>query len=304
MSAQQRAELDTLLRGLPLDLGGDLAVQRPLMEQLMTSHPLREDVTTSTAAMGDVPVTVIDVAGTDPSRVLLYFHGGAYALGSAAAAAGLASELARRAAVRAVSVDYRLAPEHPFPAAVEDALAAYRALIETVPADRVVVAGESAGGGLVVATLLAARDAGLPLPRAAALLSPWADLTFSGASLVGNAGADPVLTSAALRRRARDYLGSTTAQHPLASPARADLTRLPPLLIEVGSHEILLDDACLLAASAARAHVPVTLTVTPHVPHVFPAFADVLAEGAEALDRAGTFLEAALEPSRPSSGKQ
>lgn len=295
MSEQQRADLDALLRGLPLDFGGDIAVQRPLMEQLMTAHPLPEDVTVSATVLGGVPARVIDVDGVDESQVMLYLHGGAYVLGSAVAAAALAAEIARRAGVRAFSVDYRLAPEHPFPAAVDDALTAYRALLDTVPAHRIVVAGESAGAGLAVATLLAARDAGLPQPRAAALLSPWADLSLAAAAASGTADLDPVLSLAGLRRRATDYLADTTPDHPLASPAHADLTGLPPLIIEAGSHELLRGDAELLARAAARAHVEVTLTVTPHVPHVFPAFADVLDEGRAALDRVGAFLTHALE---------
>jgi acetyl esterase/lipase len=152
--------------------------------------------------------------------------------------------------VRAVSVDDRLAPEHPYPAAVEDALAAHRARIETLPADPLVVAGDSAGGGLAVAALLAARDPGQLLPRAAALFWPGR-ISPSARQPGDNASADPVLTSAALRRHARDYLGSTTAEHTPTSPARANPAGLPPLLIEVSSHRILLGDACLPAASAA-----------------------------------------------------
>lgn len=297
MSRQQREALDAMLRALPLDLGGELDVQRPLMEQLMSAHALPPDVRTTGAVLGDVPVTVIDVDGTDPSTVLLYLHGGAYALGSASAASGLASELSRRAGVRAMSVEYRLAPEHPFPAALQDTLAAYRALLARgVPALRVVLAGESAGAGLAVAMLLAIRDAGLPLPSAAVLLSPWGDLTLSGKSLQSKADADPVLTAAALHRRAIDYLAGADAADPWASPVLAELTGLPPLLIEVGSNEILLDDACRLASAAARADVAVTLTVTPGVGHVFAAFAAVLDEGVAALDRAGAFLRASLTP--------
>jgi acetyl esterase/lipase len=298
MSHQQRAELDTLLRGLPLDLGGDLAVQRPLFEQLMTAHPLPDDVAVQATELGGVPATVIDVEGVDTSHVMLYLHGGAYALGSASAGAVLASAVARHAGMRAISLDYRLAPEHPFPAAVDDALAAYRALLAAVPAERIVVAGESAGAGLAVTLMLTARDAGLPLPRAGALLSPWADLTLATAAASGAADVDPALTVNGLRRRAVDYLGDTPASHPLASPALADLTGLPPLLIEVGSHEILRDDAIELTRAAARAHVQVSLTVTAGVPHVFPAFADVLDEGRAALERIGPHLAASTPTER------
>jgi len=295
VSKQQRDALDALMRGWPLDLGGELATQRPLMQQMMTSHPLPEDVTTEPGELGGVPVVTVGVAGAHPTRVLLYLHGGAYAMGSAAAAAGLASELSRRVGIRAVSVDYRLAPEHPFPAALDDALAAYRGLLDSgVDADRIVLAGESAGAGLAVALMTAIRDKGLEQPRRAVLLSPWADLALTGASMSDRAKLDPALTADALRRRAADYLGDTTPMDPSASPIHADLAGLPPLLIEVGSHEILLDDAVRLAARAARGEVDVTLHVTPGVPHVFPGFAAALDEGTEALDRAASFLRAAF----------
>lgn len=295
MTTDQRAALDAMMRQLPLDLGGDLAEQRALLVRLMTAHPLPADVSTAPAVLGGVPVEHVTVDGSAADAVLLYLHGGAYALGTAAAGAGLAAEIARRVGARAVSVDYRLAPEHPHPAAVEDTVAAYRGLLaEGARPDRVVVAGESAGGGLAVAALVALRDAGVPLPAAAVLLSPWADLTLSGASMAGKAAADPALTATALRRRAADYVAGGDPAAPLVSPVFAELAGLPPLLVQAGSHEVLLDDAVRLAARAAAADVAVTLDVTPGVPHVFQSFAAVLDEGAAALDRVGVFLRNAL----------
>nr|WP_257018847.1 alpha/beta hydrolase [Streptomyces sp. TLI_235] len=254
---------------------------------------MAQNVEAVPGAFGGVPVVTVDVAGGRRDRVVLYFHGGGYAMGSAAASAGLASDLARCAGCRIVSVDYRLAPEHPFPAAPQDALAAYRALLDSgVPADRIALAGESAGAGLALAALAAMAAEGLPRPASAALFSPWVDLTMSGASMTGKAAADPALTPRALHRRVVDYLGAGDPAHPLASPLFADLAGLPPLLVQAGSHEILLDDATRLAARAAAADVDVTLQVTPGVPHVFQGFAHLLDEGAAALAAAGSFLRA------------
>lgn len=293
MSRQQLAALDQLLREGPLDIGGDVEVQRPILDQLMTAHPLPGDVVTAADTLGGVPAVLVDIKGVESDEVVVYFHGGGYALGSAAAGAGLAADIARRAGARAICVDYRLAPEHPFPAAIDDAVAAYRGLLERgVPAGRIALAGESAGAGLAAALLVALKAAGLPQPRAAVLLSPWADLTLAGAGLAAKAAADPALTADGLRRRAGDYLGTGERADPLASPVFADLTGLPPLLIQAGSHEILLDDAVRLAARAAADDVAVTLDVTPGAPHVFQGFAAILDEGEAALERAGAFLRA------------
>jgi monoterpene epsilon-lactone hydrolase len=296
MSSQQKAELDALMRQLPLDFGGDLAEQRPLLEQLMTSLPLPADVTTTPSAHGGVPAVDITVPGVRTDGVLLYFHGGGYAMGSAQAAAGLAAGLAREAGTPAVSVDYRLAPEHPYPAALDDALAAYQGLLdEGFTPGRIALAGESAGAGLAAATLVSIRDAGLPMPAAAVLMSPWADLTLSGTSITGKAAVDPVLTGSGLRRRAVDYAGGADPRTPAISPVFADLTGLPPLVIQAGTHEVLLDDAIRLAAAAAAADVSVTLDITAGVPHVFQGFASLLDEGAQALTRGGAFVRSRLD---------
>ncbi|MFC1439444.1 alpha/beta hydrolase [Streptacidiphilus sp. N1-10] len=293
MTRQQRQTLDELLRHGPLDIGGDVVEQRAVFHEMIASIPLPADVSLTPDQLGGVPVLTVETPGSDPSTVLLYFHGGAYAIGSAADGAGLAADVARRVGARAVSVEYRLAPEHPFPAAVDDAVAAYRALLDQgVPSDRIAFVGESAGGGLVVAALVAAKDAGLPQPASAAVFSPWTDLTLSGGSLVGKAAVDPSLTAAGLRTRAGDYLGATDPAVPTASPLFADLTGLPPLLVQVGSHEILLDDATRLAARAAEHDVRVDLQVWPQVPHVFQSFAAMLDEADAALDAAAAFVRA------------
>lgn len=291
MTEQQRKELDDILRHGPLDIGGDVDEQRALFHEMIAGIPVPGDVSTEQGELGGVPVVIVDTPGTDASATVLYLHGGAYVLGSAADSVGLASDVSRRVGARAISVDYRLAPEHPFPAAIDDAVAAYRALLdEGMSAARIALVGESAGGGLVAATLAALRDIALPQPCCAAVFSPWVDMTVSGASVKTKADLDPVLTPEALRTRARDYLGERNPATPLASPIFADLTGLPPLLIQVGSHEILLDDALRLASRAAEHDVPVELQVWPEVPHVFQGFAALLDDAGRALDSAAAFI--------------
>lgn len=294
MSEQQRQVLDTILRGGPLDLAADLAGQRRVFEEMTAGHPLPADVRTSPRELGGVPAITVEIEAAVPAGTVLYFHGGAYVIGSARSSVGLAAEIARRARVRVVTVDYRLAPEHPYPAAVDDALAAYRGLLAETEPGQVAVAGESAGGGLAIALLVAARDAGLPMPASAVVFSPFADLTLSGASIKEKAAADPALTEAGLRLRGGQYVAGGDPAAPAASPVFASLKGLPGLLIQAGSHEILLDDAVRLAARAARDDVAVHLQVTPGVPHVFQAFAEVLDEAGAALDEAGRFIAASV----------
>ena len=295
MTRKQREDLDGLLRHGPFDLGGVVVEQRELFHQMISAVPLPDDITVTPGELGGVPTVTVVTPGSDLSTLVLYFHGGAYVLGSAADSVGLAADVSRRVGARAISVDYRLAPEHPYPAAVEDAVAAYRALLEDegVPSSAIVFVGESAGGGLVAATLVALKEAGLPQPAGAAVFSPWVDLTVSGESATGKAAVDPALTPEALRARARDYLGAADPTAPTASPIFADLTGLAPLLIQVGSHEILLDDAVRLAARAGAGDVPVQLQVWPEVPHVFQGFAAMLDEAGAALDSAAAFIRAA-----------
>jgi monoterpene epsilon-lactone hydrolase len=300
VSQQQRDALDQLLRDAPLDLGGKVAEQRIIFEEMMAAIPVPADVTTSSATLGGIPVVNVEAAGADPEWVIFYLHGGAYAIGTAASSVGLASDLARRVGARLVSVDYRLAPEHPHPAALDDAVAAYRGLLDSgVAASAIAIAGESAGAGLAAATLVALKHAGLPQPTGAVLMSPWADLTLSGDSINAKAAVDPALTPEGLRRRAIDYTADRDPTADLISPIFADLTGLPPLLIQAGSHEILLDDATRLASRAAAADVAVRLEVTPGVPHVFQGFAAMLDEGDAALTGAGAFLRAHLAHQHP-----
>ncbi|HEX3514529.1 MAG TPA: alpha/beta hydrolase [Trebonia sp.] len=292
MTAQQRDMLDQILRNTRFDLGGDVAAQRPLLEQMLTSQPLPADVRTTPANLGGIPVVFTDIADVEPRVTIFHIHGGGFALGSAAGSVGLASSLACKTGMRAVSVDYRLAPEHPYPAALQDVTAAYRALVEQAGgADDVVVSGESAGGNLAIELLIAGKAEDLAMPAAALLLSPMTDLTVTGNSYAGKAHADPVISAQAIRTRAADYLAGTDPADPLVSPIFADLSGLPPLLIQAGSHEVLLDDAIRLAGKAAADDVAVTLDITPGVPHVFQAFAALLDEADAALDRIARFVK-------------
>jgi acetyl esterase/lipase len=252
-------------------------------------------VTVTAATLGGVPTAEITIDGIESRHAVLYFHGGVYVLGDAFLVADLASQIGRRTDAKVISVDYRLGPEHPYPAAVDDALVAYEALLDDgiSPSD-IVFAGESAGGGLAIATLVNARDHGLPLPAAALVMSPYADLTLAGSTMGSKREVDPLLSPEALRARVTDYTAGQDAGLGLISPIFAELSGLPPLMIQAGSHEVLLDDAIRLAGVAASADVEVTLDVTPGVPHVFQAYHPILEEGVEALERAGRFLAAHL----------
>ena len=300
MSVEQRRNLDAILRqgAFPPDAGVD--EQRRVLRELLSAQPLPADVTVAEAALGGVRTAEITVDGIEPRHTVLYFHGGVYVLGDAFLAAELASQVGRRTSAKVFSVGYRLAPEDPYPAAVDDALSAYEDLLDTgtAPSD-IAFAGESAGGGLAIATLVNARDHALPLPAAAYVMSPYADLTLAGTTMETKREADPLLSPKALRARVADYTSGEDAALGLISPIFADLSGLPPLIIQAGTHEVLLDDAIRLAGAAATADVEVILDITPGVPHVFQAYHPILDEAAVALDRAGQLLSAHLNGSRP-----
>jgi epsilon-lactone hydrolase len=295
VSAEQRANVEAILRQSAFPPGSGVSEQRRQLRERAAAQPLPAGVTVTAGALGGVPTAEITVEGVEPRHTVLYFHGGVYVLEDAFQVAGLAAQVGRRASAKVISVDYRLAPEHPYPAAVDDALTAYQALLGagTAPAD-IAVAGESAGGGLAIATLINARDHGLALPAAALVMSPYADLTLAGATMDTKRAADPLLSRELLQPRVADYTAGHDPATGLISPIFADLSGLPPLIIQAGSHEVLLDDAIRLARQAATADVAVALDITPGVPHVFQAFYPILDEAAAALDRAGQLLTAHL----------
>src|SRR5258705_4225194 len=295
VSTEQRENLDAILRQSAFPIGSDVNEQRRLLREAISAQPLPADVTVTATELGGVPTAEITVDGIEPRHVVLYFHGGVYVMSDAFLAAGLAAQIGRRTQAKVISVDYRLAPEHPYPAAVDDALAAYEALLDngTAPSD-IAFAGESAGGGLAIATLLNARDHGLPLPAVAFVMSPYVDLTLAGTTMETRREVDPLLSREALQARVTDYTAGQDAALGLISPVFADLSGLPPLIIQAGTHEVLLDDAVRLAQQAATADVEVTLDITPGMPHVLQAYSPILDEAAAALDRAGQLLSAHL----------
>jgi acetyl esterase/lipase len=292
MSTEQQRQLDAILRQGGLDTSADVPTLRAAFSELMARVPVAPDVQQSPVEIGGVAGVEVTVQGNEAENVILYFHGGVYVIGYAAATVPLVGDLVRRTGTKAITLEYRLAPEHPYPAAVEDARAAYVGLLaQGIAPGQIALAGESAGGGLAVALLLALREAGVPLPSCAYLMSPYADLTLSGETLEAKQTVDPLLTPDGLSARVPDYVGEADASDPLISPIFGDLTGLPPLLIQVGSHEVLLSDALRLATRAAISDVPVTLEVTPGVPHVFQAYAALLDEAGAALDRAAGFVK-------------
>jgi epsilon-lactone hydrolase len=295
VSTQQRENLEAILRQNAFAVDSTVSEQRRQLQELASAQPLPADVTVTAAELGGVPTAEITVDGIEPRNVVLYFHGGVYVLEDAFQVADLASQVGRRTRAKVISVDYRLAPENPYPAAVDDALAAYQALLDngTAPSD-IVVAGESAGGGLSIATMVNARDHGLPRPAAAFVMSPYVDLTLSGSTMETKREVDPLLSRELLQARVPDYTAGQDAALGLISPIFADLSGLPPLIIQAGTDEVLLDDAIRLAQRAAYADVEVTLDITPRVPHVFQAYHAILDEAAAALDRAGQLLAAHL----------
>src|SRR6476620_7866437 len=247
MSKEQQRQLDAILRQGGLDPNADVPTLRAAFSELVAQVPVAPDVQQTPVELGGVAGVEVTIQGNEAENVILYFHAGVYVIGTAAATVPLVSDLVRRTGTRAVTLEYRLAPEHPYPAAVDDARAAYEGLLaQGTAAGQIALAGDSAGAGLAVATLLALRDAGTPLPSSAFVMSPYADLTLSGETMVENQALDPILTPAGLRLRVPDYVGRADASNPLISPIFGNLSGLPPLLIQVGSHEILLRDALRL----------------------------------------------------------
>ncbi|MCU1643304.1 MAG: alpha/beta hydrolase [Nocardia sp.] len=279
----------------------DRPAQPPSLDQVRANflpagkqYELPEDIAVSEVSAAGVPAYWVDAPGVDSNRVLLYVHGGGFSLGSLRSHGELVARVGRAAGVRVLFPEYRLAPEHPYPAALDDVLAVWNWLRadQSVPADSIVLAGDSAGGTLVAALLIALRDAG-EQPRAAALLSPVVDMTVSGDSVTENDGVDAIFTPDMLRGAFAAYVGAADPRSPLVSPLFGKLDGLPPLLIQAGSAELLLSDAERFAEAAVAAGVEVTLQVRAGLPHVYPIMGDA-PEAREATDDIGAFLRQRL----------
>lgn len=279
----------------PGDAG--IAARRAHFEAIAAgAMPPAETLSPSAAVVGGVPGEWTAESVPADAGVLLHLHGGGYSIGSAATYRGLAQRLSQVSGCRVFCPDYRLAPENPFPAGLADALSVYRALLETgIPAAKIAISGDSAGGGLGLALLGELRNANLPMPACAYLMSPWTDLTLSAGSLTTNAATDPIVSAASATASVGRYIADVVpADDPRVSPLFAEMTGYPPLLIQAGDKEALLDDSLRLADRARAAGVDVSLEVVPDMVHIFPYFHLRLRSGDQALERAGAFIRGLL----------
>ena len=292
MSQVQRERLDVQLRGAGLVSEQPVGEARESFAKLMNALPVPEGISVHETSLGGRPALRVTPDAGASAGTLLYLHGGSHVVGSPRTALGLTAGLVTRTGIPGISLDYRLAPEHPFPADVQDVVAAYRELLEQgLTPGSIAFAGDSAGGGLTITGALAARDAGLPLPAAIVAFSPGLDATRAVESMVTKAEADPLINRAAIDYMSSLYVAGQDRRNPLLSPVvTADLTGLPPVLVQVGTNEMLLDDARRLARRASDAEVDVVLDITAKVPHVFQSFTGMLDEADQALDRAALFL--------------
>jgi len=262
------------------------------MRAVMIEAPAPAGVTCTPVEAGGVSAEWSVADGAAEDKVILYVHGGGYVMGSAGSHRDVTGRLSKASGARVLSLNYRLAPEHPFPAPVDDAVAAYRWLLaQGISSSNVAIAGDSAGGGLAFATLLALRDAGDPVPAAGVGISPWVDMEGTGESMTTRAAVDPVIQKEGLLKMAKLYLGDADPKNPLAAPLHANLAGLPPLLIHVGDAETLLNDATRITERARKAGVDVTLKIWDEMPHVWHMFAPILPEGQQAIEEIGAFFK-------------
>lgn len=260
-------------------------------ERIMSVLPMDDDIQTERVGVNGVPAEWIWAPESQEDRVILYLHGGGYLFGSARTHRVMLAHLARAAKARVLALDYRLAPEIPFPAPVEDSVSAYQWLLSKgISSEKVAFGGDSAGGGLVIAALVALRAVGEPMPAAGVCISAWTDMESTGPSMATNAETDPSVSKERLLRIAKVYLDGKDPRAPLASPIHADLTGLPPLLLQVGSIEVLLDDSTLLKTRANEAGVPVEMEVWDDMPHVWHHYAPILPEARKAIGKIGDFV--------------
>jgi len=292
-----RSEIDAvreLLSSKPRPVGWP--ERRRRINEVGGVWPVADDVELTAVDVNGIPGEYSIVPGSDPSRMLMYFHGGGYCSGSIQSHRRLVTEAGRAARMRTLAIEYRLAPEHPFPTAYEDALTAWRFLRnQGTPAAHIATGGDSAGAGLTLALISRLRDAHEDLPACAWLISPWVDLTMSGSTLASKAAVDPLIHKEYLNELADAYFGADMdRKDPRVSPLYGDFGNFPPLLIQIGSNETLLDDATRLAARAGAADVAVTLEIWPQMIHAWPLWNAHLEDGRRALANAGSFIRAHL----------
>ena len=298
MSYPELEQLLDTLRSRPKI--SDIAERRRMFDANATNFSPADDVTIEAMQLGGVNAEKSRSPGDNDDGALLYVHGGGYVIGSLDSHRHVVTEAGRACGVPGYALDYRLAPEAPFPAPVEDTVAAYRALLESgLEPSRIAIAGDSAGGGLVVSALVAIRDANLPQPACGWSISPWVDLESLGATMTSNAPNDPTVQKEGLLDFARHYLNGADPRSPLAAPIHADLSGIAPLLIQVGSIETLLDDAVRLAGHAAAAGVATRLDVWPEMPHVWHLFHPILAAGRQAIAEGGAFVKSTIQTGAP-----
>jgi len=279
----------TLLTSKPRPVGW--GERRARIEEVGSIWPVAGDIKVEPVDLGGVPGEFSLAPGSDASRVLMFFHGGGYCSGSIVSHRRMVTEAGRAARMRTLAVGYRLAPEHPFPAAHEDALKAWQYLRgQGIAAEHIAVGGDSAGGNLSICLIKRLQTAGEAGPACAWLASPWTDLTMSGASLATKDAVDPLIHKPYLEELATAFAGAADRRDPLVSPLFADLKGFPPVLVQVGSAETLLDDAVRFARAAGLADVPVTLEVWPHMIHAWPVWNAKLTDGRRALEQAGAFI--------------
>ena len=291
MASPQLQAIVQQLRAPPRPENATFQQIREGYERLAALFPLAPDIKRQTLDANGVPAEWVAAPGASGQHAVLWLHGGGYTVGSINSHREMAARISRASGARALLIDYRLAPEAPFPAAVDDAVAAYRWLLaQGTSPSCIVIGGDSAGGGLTVAALVAIRQAGLALPAAGVCVSPWVDLETIGESMTTRADADPMVERTVLQRMAEAYLNGADPRSPLAAPLYADLSGLPALLIHVGDAEILLDDSTRLAERARAAGVDVTLDVWDEMIHVWHFFAAILPEGQQAIDNIGEWV--------------
>ena len=289
-SQQLEAVIQMLRAGIVKPSKG-IEDDRASYEERMSRFPLDDDIKCERVGAGGVPAEWVVAPEAVDDRIMVYLHGGGYLVGSMRTHRVTLSKISRVAAARVLGLDYRLSPESHFPAPVEDTVAAYRWLLSNgADPKKIVFGGDSAGGGLTVSAFVALRYLGEPLPAAGICISAWTDLDHTGESMITNAEVDPNISRERLTGMAKTYMGGKDLRAPLASPIYADLHGLPPLLIMVGSIEVLLDDSTRLAERARAAGVDVTLEVWDDMPHNWPLFAPILPEGQQAIGRIGEFI--------------